>query len=169
MSTSVSVNTYTYSVTFVADNVQRTLKDIIVQSGLDPTKYVNSWKSINLALMTWMQSKHLRTIILEIFNPKDDTLVGRWDIEISYGWSSSDTGSFWIDTDQIKTAIRKCGAVPSSCEYQIMFQNSPGHAEVDGWSDGKFRSTDGFVKQSLGSTVEHSGLGANASYYRKKA
>ena len=115
MSTSVSVNTYTYSVTFVADNVQRTLKDIIVQSGLDPTKYVNSWKSVNLALTTWVQSKHLKTIILEIFNPKDDTLVGRWDIEISYGWSSSDTGSFWIDTDQIKTAIRKCGAVPSSC------------------------------------------------------
>ena len=153
MSTSVSVNTYTYSVTFVADNVQRTLKDIIVQSGLDPTKYVNSWKCINLALTTWMQSKHLKTIILEIFNPNDDTLVGRWDIEISYGWSSSDTGSFWIDTDQIKTAIRKCGAVPSSCEYQIMFQNSPGHAEVDGWSDGKFRSTDGFVKQSLGNKI----------------
>ena len=169
MSTSVSVNTYTYSVTFVADNVQRTLKDIIVQSGLDPTKYVNSWKSINLALTTWMQSKHLKTIILEIFNPKDDSLVGRWDIEVSYGWSSSDTGSFWIDTDQIKTAIRKSGVVPSSCEYNVMFQNSSGHPEVDGWSDGQYRSTDGFVKQSLGSTVEHSGLGASASYYRKKA
>jgi hypothetical protein len=169
MSTSVSVNTYTYSVTFVADNIQRTLKDIIVQIGLDPTKYVNDWKSINLAITTWMQSRHLKTIILEIFNPKDGSLVGRWDIEISYGWSSSDTGSFWIDTDQIKTAIKKSGAVPSSCEYQVMFQNSLGYPAVNGWSDGKFRSTDGFVKQSLGSTVEHSGLGANASYYRKKA
>lgn len=169
MSTSVSVNTYTYSVTFVADNIQRTLKDIIVQIGLDPTKYVNDWKSINLAITTWMRSKHLQTIVLEIFNPKDDGLVGRWDIEITYGWSSTDTGSFWIDTDQIKTAIKKAGAVPSSCEYIVMFRNAPGRPDVVGWAPGAFRSTDGFVRQSLGSTVEHSGLGANASYYRKRA
>ena len=169
MSTSVSVNTYTYSVTFVADNVQRTLKDVIVQSGLDPAKYINDWKSINRAITAWMQSKHLQTIILEIFDPSDDSLVGRWDIEITYGWSSSDTGSFWIDTDQIKTAIKKAGVVPAACEYNVMFRNAPGRPDVEGWSPGSFRSTDGFVKQSLGSTVEHSGLGANASYYRKKA
>ena len=169
MSTSVSVNTYTYSVTFVADNVQRTLKDIIVQSGLNPSKYIDDWKSINLAITTWIQSKHLQTIVLEIFNPKGDSLVGRWDLDITYGWSSSDTGSFWIDTEQIKTAIRKSGAVPSTCDYKVMFINSPGRPDVEGWSKGSFRSIEGFVKQSLGSTVEHSGLGAGASYYRKKA
>jgi len=31
------------------------------------------------------------------------------------------------------------------------------------------RSTEGFIKQSLGTTIEHSGLGAAASYYRKRS
>jgi hypothetical protein len=37
---------------------------------------------------------------------------------------------------------------------------------VDGWSSTTLRSTQNMVKQSLGSTIEHNGLGANTSYWR---
>jgi hypothetical protein len=115
---------------------------------------------------TWMQSQHLKTVVLEVYKPSDNSLVGRWDIDISYGWSGDD-GRFWVDTDQIATAIRKAGILAASCEYSILFITSPGRPDVYGWGDGSLRSTSGFVKQSLGGTVEHSGLGGNASYYRK--
>ncbi len=36
--TSVGVNTYTHSVTYVADNIMKSFKDIIRLSGLDPSK-----------------------------------------------------------------------------------------------------------------------------------
>jgi hypothetical protein len=35
--TSVAVNTYTHSVVYVADNILKSMKDIIRLSGLDPT------------------------------------------------------------------------------------------------------------------------------------
>ena len=35
--TNVAVNTYTHSVTYVADNILKSLKDIIRLSGLDPS------------------------------------------------------------------------------------------------------------------------------------
>ena len=43
--TSVVVNTYTHSVTYVAENILKSLKDIIRLSGLDPTKFIGEWES----------------------------------------------------------------------------------------------------------------------------
>lgn len=167
MSTSVVVNTYTHSVTYVADNIQRTLKNILMLSGLDPGKLTSDWESTNLALRTWIESKHLETVVLEISDASRGSLIGRWDIEISYGWEGGDGSSFWVDTDQIKTAIRKAGVLPSSCEYRLVCLNKSGRPNVSGWTSTTLLSTVGFTRQSLGGTVEHSGLGASASYYRR--
>ena len=43
--TSVAVYSYTHSVTYVADNILKSFKDIIRLSGLDPTKLVEDWNS----------------------------------------------------------------------------------------------------------------------------
>jgi hypothetical protein len=42
MTTTVSVNTYTHSVTYVADNILKSIKDIIRLSGLNPAKFAGS-------------------------------------------------------------------------------------------------------------------------------
>ena len=157
--TSVAVYTYTHSVTYVADNILKSLKDIIRLSGLDPVEFVEGWASNMLAVQTWLDSDDLERVVLEIFNPRTDELITRWDIDIVYSWSSGD-GSFWTDTDQLKYAIRKAGLLPSQASYELLLKTKPGRPDVHGWVKGSFRSTDGMVRQSLGSTIEHSGLGA---------
>ena len=76
-------------------------------------------------------------------------------------------GSFWTDTEQLKYHIRKAGVAPSDATYDILVKNKPGYPDVAGWGPASFRSTDGFVRHSLGSTIEHNGLGGNAAYWRK--
>lgn len=164
--TAVAVNTYTHSVTYVADNILKSLKDIIRLSGLDPSHLVNSWDSTMRAMRTWLDSQHLEQVILEIFEPKTDALVTKWDIDIVYGWSAGD-GNFWTDTEQLKYHIRKQGIAPSEAKYRLLLKTKPNEPHVDGWGDSYCRSTAGMVRQSLGSTIEHHGLGANASYWRK--
>lgn len=164
--TAVAVYSYTHSVTYVADNILKSLKDIIRLSGLDPNNLVGSWDSKLRALTTWINSGHLKTVMLEVFNPKTDALITRWDIEIVYGWTSGD-GSFWTDTEQLKYAIKKAGIAPSAASYRIVLDNKSGRPDVEGWSSTTLRSTDGMVRQSLGSTIEHSGLGGSAAYWRK--
>ena len=56
--TSVAVYSYTHSVTYVADNILKSFKDIIRLSGLDPANLVESWDSKMLALKTWLASGH---------------------------------------------------------------------------------------------------------------
>lgn len=168
MSVSVAVNTYTYSVTYLADNILRSVQDVVRLSGLDLDKIANQWPSIQKALTIWMESKHLQRVILEVYDPNTQDLVVRWDLEIEYGWSESN-GRFWVDTEQLKMAIKKTGVWPSDCSYDIILSNKEGRPDVDGWRPCSLRSTAGFIKQSLGTTIEHSGLGAAASYFRKKA
>ncbi len=164
--TSVTVNTYTHSVIYVADNILKSMKDIIRLSGLDPTNLVDGWTSKMRALQAWLESRHLETVVLEIFDPKTDGLVGRWDIDVIYTTGSGD-GGFWTDTDQIKYHVRKAGLAPSEARYRLLLQNKPGRPDVDGWGPAEYRSTEGFARHSLGSTIEHNGLGGSAAYWRK--
>jgi hypothetical protein len=163
--TTVVVNAYTHSIAYVADNILKSLKDIIRLSGLDPAKFVDSWETNTLALKTWLGTGDLERVVLEIYNPKTDGLVLRWDIDIAYGWNSDD-GSFWTDTDQLRYAIRKAGLAPSEASYGLLLHTKPGRPDVAGWSRGSYRSTSGMVRHSLGTTIEHSGLGASAAYWR---
>lgn len=163
--TTVSAYSYTHSVTYVADNVLKSLKDIIRLSGMDPTKLTGQWESTQRALKAWLESEHLEKVVLEIYNPSNSLLVLRWDIDIVYQWSSSD-GAFYTDTEQLRYHIRKAGVAPNDARYDILLKNKPGHPEVVGWGPGSFRATNGMIRQSLGSTIEHSGLGGNAAYWR---
>ena len=164
--TSVSVNTYTHSVVYLADNILRSLKDIIRGSGLNPGNFVSNWESNKRAMTTWLQSQHLQRVVLEIYNPTTGALVTRWDIDIDYGWNGD--GRFWTDTDQLKYHLQKAGVVPSTARYDLLMTVSPGSPSVSGWSTKYLRSTDGLVRQTLGSTVEHSGLAGNAAYWRAR-
>ena len=156
----------THSVTYVADNILKCLKDIIRESGMSPSKFVNDTEVNRRGLTTWLDSEHLERITLEIYNPRTGKLITRWDINVRYDWSSGDA-SFWTDTEQLKWAIKKAGVAPADAKYDLILHNKVGRPDVAGWSPCSYRSTDGMVRQSLGSTIEHNGLGASASYWRK--
>jgi hypothetical protein len=164
--TTVAVYSYTHSVTYVADNILKSLKDIIRLSGLDPSKFATDWETNRRGVQTWLETGHLERVVLEIYNPRTGALILRWDIDIVYGWTAGD-GSFWTDTEQLKYAIRKAGIAPGDASYDLLLHTKPGRPDVAGWGRGSYRSTDGMVRHSLGSTIEHSGLGGNAAYWRK--
>ena len=154
------------SVTYVADNILKSLKDIIRLSGMDPTNFVNNTEVNMRGIKAWLESEDLEKIILEVYNPNTNNLVLCWEIDVNYSWSSGDS-SFWTDTDQLRWAIRKAGVAPKSAKYDLLLRTTPGRPDVPGWSRATARSKDGMVRQSLGSTIEHNGLGASASYWRQ--
>lgn len=167
MSVSVAVRSYTHAVTYVVDNILKSLKDILLYSGLDPNKLAADRDVLHRGISTWIESGHLRKIVLEVFDPSTDKLVGRWDIHVSYEWTGGD-GQFWTDTEMIRFAIKKAGLLPASAEYKIVVKNATGSRDVSGWSSTTFRSTVGMVEQRIGTAVEASGLGGGVSYYRTR-
>ncbi|MGE8516894.1 MAG: HORMA domain containing protein [Alcaligenes nematophilus] len=164
---SVATYNYTHSVTYVTDNILKSLKDIIVKSGMDPANFVNNWVTNSLAIKTWLTSEHLQKVILEVYDPATNKLIFKWEISVVYNGAGSGDGSFWTDTEQLAYAIRKAGVVPSQAKYDVLTLTKKGRPDVQGWGSVDFRSTEGMIKQSLGTTIEHNGLGAETAYWRQ--
>jgi hypothetical protein len=165
MSTFVRVNTYTHSVTYVTDKILHSLKMIILKSGLSPEKLASDWAVLERGIKCWLNTEDLLEVILEVYHPVTDRLVGRWDIEIRYGYTGD--GSFWVDTADITYHIKKAGLWPSQCKYRVVTTTKPGRPSVAGWSSTTLRSTDGFIRQSIGTTIDGSGLSGGTAYWRK--
>lgn len=165
MSTAVAVNTYTHSITYVTNKLLKSIKDIIRLSGLDPAKFTDDWECLERGIKKWLETEDLEEVFLEVYDPSTDKLVGRWDFEIYYGYQGD--GSFWMDPDVIRYHIYKQGAIPSHCSYRIVTTTKPYRPEVSGWRRTTLRSTEGFVKQSIGTTIDGSGLSAGTGYWRK--
>lgn len=163
----VAVYSYAHSVAYVTDNMLKSLKDIVVLSGLDPQALVGDWNTLHSGIKRWIETKHLERVSLEIYHPVTDKLITRWDLDIAYTWSA-EAGNFWADTDALRYAIKKQGVQPAEALYRVVVKNKDGRPDVIGWSATQFRSTEGMVRQSIGTNVEHNGLGANASYWRTK-
>lgn len=164
MSTFVAVNTYTHSVTYVTDKILLSLKEIIRESGLSPEKLTNEWVPLQRGISRWLATRHLEQLILEVYNPRTNGLLHRWDFEIAYELSGD--GTMWVDTDDIKYHIRKAGLWPSNCDYCIIAVTKSGRPDVEGWSRGKLRSTDGLVRHAIGTTLNGNGLGTRTAYWR---
>lgn len=166
MNTFIAVNTYVNSVTYVANKLLFSLQTIIRLSGLSPEKLVADWKVLELGIKTWLGTEDLTQVVLEVYNPRTNALIGRWDLEIRYGYVGD--GTFWVDTDDIRYHIQKAGTWPSICNYRVVASTKPGSPSVPGWSSTTFRSTAGFAKQSIGTTMDGSGLSVGTGYWRKE-
>lgn len=165
MGSIVSVNTYTHTVAFVTDKMLGSLKQIIVGIGLNPANFVGSWSSYDRALKAWLETKDLTEAVLEVTS-STGAFVTRCDFTIDYSYGNGE-GEMWVDPDAVRHEITKMGKFPSECNYQLKLRVKPGAPEVQGWGDCEFLSTAGFTKQSIGTVIGTSSIGAQASYWRK--
>ncbi|MGE3271324.1 MAG: HORMA domain containing protein [Chloroflexota bacterium] len=167
MSTIVSVSTYTHTTAYITDKMLRSLVFIIRESGLDPAKFTGDWATMELGIRTWLGTRDLRSVVLEVFEPLGGEPVGRWDFDILYGYGEDGDGEMWVDTDAIRYAIKKAGSWPSLCDYRLVVETNSGRPDVAGWSKTTLRSTDGFVRHSIGTTIGASGAGTATAYWRR--
>ena len=166
MSTFVVVNTYTYAVTYVTDKLLTSIKTIVRLSGLSPDKLTNAvgcpgaWRDYVApvpAISTNFTSRSM--------TPATDDLVGRWDFRdllrlpgrrVVLGRSGRDQ----VPHSEARALARQL-RVPDRCDYQAR------STRCAGWSSTTLRSTDGFVKQGMGTAMNGSGLSTGTGYWRK--
>src|SRR5262249_25695969 len=128
MSTAVRVNTAAHAATHVATNLLRSVRALVKGCGLDTTRLVGQWEVLEAGVSVWLASRHLRTLTLEVFDPNrstGDDLVGRFDFTIDYGYYADGDGDLWFDPDAVAYTIRKNGAIPAQCDYQLVASAAP--------------------------------------------
>ena len=160
-------NTYSYSVNHVTDGMINGIKRIVALSDLDLDKFMGEWKSLDNAMKIWLGDRHMKSIILEVYDPKTNILITRWDMDVRYDEIDEDDVR-WTDVESIRLAIQEAGIPACTAKYDIIIINHYGRRDVEGWVPATIRSTDGLVRQSIGRTVGANGLGVAAAYWRTK-
>ena len=165
MPTAVHVNTHAYATTHVATNLIRSLKQIIVACGLDASKLIGSWQTLERGVAEWLGTGHLTRLILEIYDPANNALIRGFEFDIDYGYHSQGNGDLWLDPDTVAYAVRKAGTVPAHCSYDVLAQTAPGRHHVPGWTSGTRRSTAGLRRRGVGAAIGGGALGASLNYW----
>jgi hypothetical protein len=163
MSTSTFAISYTNTVTYVTTKMMLLLKEIIREIGLDPSAM--NWPVCEAGISTWLASRHLQQVTLEVYDPRTNGLVTKWDLDVVY--DTIGEGTLWVDTAALRYAIIKEGVMPATCSYDIIVSRKSGYQPVPGWGSATLRSTDGFRRYSIGATVGGNGLHAQTAYWRR--
>lgn len=106
-------------------------------------------------------------MVLEIYNSVTEELEGRFDFTIVRTYGEDDDGGFWLDTDEVRFAIRKAGLTPTNCGYRVVCDCAPGEPAVAGWRNTTFRSTDGFTTHAVGTGITAGSVGVGLAYYTR--
>jgi hypothetical protein len=161
----VSVSTFTHTAGYLTANLIRSITDIVKEVGLDPGELPS--QTLDRGLKVWIESEDLTKLVLEIYERSTNELFKRFDFDLDYTYSTSSDGSFWLDTDQVKFAIRKAGLLPSSCSYAVVATTKPGRPDVEGWSPTTLRSTNGMTRHAVGTAIGAGSSAAGLAYYSR--
>lgn len=167
--TAVHVGSTTHTTTYVATNLLRTLRSLITEAGLDPTKFMSTWSVWEDGVAHWLGERGLDTLVLEVFDPTDttDDRRGRFDFTLDYTYGGD--GDLWIDPDIITFTVKKAGSYPSNCRYKLVAITSRWATDppTGSWTSTTLRSTEGFTRHNAGTSVAGGSTSASLSYYRR--
>lgn len=168
MSTTVAVNTYTHTATYIAAKMMLTLKELVRETGLKPENMCDSWQNLETGIAFYLRNRTLREVILEVRpSGRPTELAGRWDLEINYSSTSNGDGGFWVDTTLIRYSIAKAGAYAGTCTFRFVVKTTAGAADPDGWGSTTLLSTEKFTRYSLGQQIGAPGATVETHYWTK--
>ncbi len=158
--TTVRVDTYTQSVTYVVGGLLDLFRTFVDELGLTPDYFADVLGALEAGLHTWIEGRYLRTVYLEVYSP-NGSLVTRIDIDIDYKSSTSAHHSFYLDMFLAELMAKKVGRVSRSCKYRVLVTAAPGAPSVPGWSSTKLLSNEGLSPWHLGQALGSPDIGSS--------
>lgn len=181
--TKVDVSTWTAANTYATNQTIRLILNYINERGLDTNRITEGRDSIERALFTWLTSRHLKAVIIEVYDPETDSVKERFDVPFEYTPPKDadeetvqqvQKQQFESLQDEILKQIRRMDAPPSGCVYRIVArlkdENDEGQSppKVRGWSPTSLRDTGKLDRKKLGKWLDAGSIEGSAAIWLLK-
>jgi len=157
--------TRTHSITFLSDNLRNTLREVIREYGISPDKLVQEWATIERGIKAWLESGHLRIVVVEFYKPGSSIASARWDFPTGYEGSGAND-DMWSDKAYLRQLIGKSARPALDCIYRITLSVKAAAPDVTGFSDTTFLSTGTLAARAAGTVIATRHMTAAAVYWR---
>ena len=175
----VGVNTWSHTYNYVVNNTVTFLVRFTNMRGLDSQKLVQMKDSLEDAIYTWLASRHLERVVIEVYEPGSDKATERFDLAYDLknpeGMSQDEIRraqekDFEAYHDQILQQVKDIEAPPDECTYRVLVGLKPTNSngeeppDVEGWFSTTARSTDHLDRNDLGDAIDVPGASAVAEW-----
>lgn len=154
-----------HSIVFLSDNLRNTLREVIRENGISPSKLMQDWETIERGIQTWLRSGHLNNIVVEFFKPGASASSARWEFPIGYAGSGVDD-DMWLDKNYLRQLVAKSARPSTDCTYRILLCTDAGAPTVSGFSYCSFLSTGSLAARQAGTVIATGHMTAAVTYWR---
>jgi hypothetical protein len=155
----------THSITFLSDNLRNTLREVIREYGISPDKLMQDWATIERGIKAWLETGHLKAVIVEFYKPGSSVASARWDFPTGYEGAGADD-DMWLDKAYLQQLIAKSARPALDCTYRITLSVRSGAPDVTGFSDCSYLSTGNLAARSAGTVIATRHMTVAAVYWR---
>jgi Bacterial HORMA domain 2 len=160
--------TRTHSITFLSDNLRNTLREVIHAYGISPDRLMQDWLTIERGIKRWLETGHLKSVVVEFYKPGSSVASARWDFPAGYEGSGADD-DMWRDKAYLRQLIAKSARPTLDCIYRITLSVKAGAPDVAGFSDTTFLSTGSLAAREAGTVIATRHMTAAAVYWRQSS
>jgi hypothetical protein len=154
----------THSINFLSDNLRNTLREVIWENGLDPNKLVQEWADIQRGIRAWLESRDLKSVIVEFSKPNSSKASARWEFPVGYDGTGVDD-DMWLDKAYLRQLIAKSARPTRDCTYRVVLSVKAGASAVPGFSDCTLLSTGQLAAFQAGTVIATRHMTAGATYW----
>ncbi len=165
MATYTQTYARTHSIVFLSDNLRNSLREIIRENGLDPLRLMQDWQEIQNGVRTWLDSGHLKTVIVEFFKPGAGAASARWEFPVLYTGSGVED-DMWLDKSYLRQLVAKAARPTSDSSYRIVLSLRDGAPSVDGFGPCTLLSTGNLAARQAGMVIATGHMTASVTYWR---
>jgi hypothetical protein len=164
---SIGVNIAVYPVTYVSNEILNSLIRIVDKRGLG-LDYINQNKNtIADGLFTWLGTRHLEKVVLEIYDSDKNGVLERFDMCFEYSAVVPSTSDSIFETNlkKLEDFLGRLPNLPADANYRVVVVLGDGAPDVPGWSPTSLRSVDHLKNQKLGGFIRADYIGAAMEYW----
>jgi hypothetical protein len=150
---------------FLSDNLRNSLREITRENGLDPSRLMQDWEQIQVGVRTWLDSGHLKAVIVEFFRPWANTASARWEFPVLYTGSGVED-DMWLDKGYLRQLVAKAARPTRDCSYRIVLNVRNGAPPVDGFGPCTLLATGNLSARQAGLVIATGHMTASVTYWR---
>lgn len=163
----VSISTFTDTITFVTNQSIKLLVNYVNNRGLDIEGISRSRESIERGLWAWFAGGHIESLALEVYDNNSGELIERFDLQYDYtepgkieeiGKESVQRPIFEDYMSEMGEVLDRYEEPPEGAKYRILVslkQNETGKKppSVEGWSSTSPKNYDDLEVHHLGDSI----------------